>query len=265
MTERTPLSERATRTTRAPRPATSRRHARPAAAWPEDVGVALPLPQPSAAELAETLRAGGVIRDYAFDYFLPPALSAVSGEHWTPVRVAIRAARWFLETDARTVLDVGSGAGKFCVIAALVTGREVIGLEHRPALIAAATELARTFGVADRVRFVEGAVGHTPLDGYDGYYLFNPFGENLLGTSGVLDAEVEVSHTRWLRDVQATEALLDRLPVGARVVTYNGFGGSFSDAYELTRVDLTATCTLKLWRKRNAQGAGTFIADAADD
>jgi hypothetical protein len=50
-------------------------------------------------------------------------------------------------------------------------------LEHRPHLVAAARELARAFGVDDRVTFVHGALDPATLPAADVYYLFNPFGE----------------------------------------------------------------------------------------
>src|SRR5579872_4063412 len=99
-------------------------------------------------ELARQLAAGVLPPDAAFDQHLPEELRAVSQRHWTPLHVAHRCARWLQAEGARTVVDVGSGAGKFCVATALCSSLRLIGLEHRPRLVAAARDLARRFAVA---------------------------------------------------------------------------------------------------------------------
>ena len=50
--------------------------------------------------------------------------------------------------DVQSVVDIGSGAGKFCVAAALGSGCRFTGLEQRPRLVAAARTLAAYTGEA---------------------------------------------------------------------------------------------------------------------
>src|SRR4051812_18571180 len=71
------------------------------------------------AQVAEALGAGMRLTDASFDQFLFDPLRALSSQHWTPLAVAARAAEWFEQRNIRTVVDIGSGAGKFCVAAAL--------------------------------------------------------------------------------------------------------------------------------------------------
>jgi SAM-dependent methyltransferase len=54
------------------------------------------------------------------------------------------------------VYDLGSGDGRFVVIAAQQFGARGVGIEIQPQLVARSREIAREGGVADRVRFVEG-------------------------------------------------------------------------------------------------------------
>jgi len=149
----------------------------------------------------------------------------------------------------RTVVDIGSGAGKFCVAGALLTRCRFIGLEQRGSLVAAARELAGTFEVDDRVTFVTGDCGATTTPVGDAYYLFNPFGEYSI--SSVRFAEPGVAFTRetYRADVAAVTELLSRAPLGTLVITYNGFGGRVPRDYEQIDAGLGVRGNLRLWRK----------------
>lgn len=201
------------------------------------------------AQLAALIRAGGQPPDDAFDRYLPARLRQVSGRFWTPLVVAARAAAWLAELGAATIVDIGSGAGKFCVAAALGSPCRFVGLEQRPRLVAAARRLARMFGVEDRVQFIAGVLDPGTAPAGDAYYLFNPFGENRFGPEGHLDEDVELGEERYLRDIAAVELLLERAPVGTCVVTYNGFGGRMPFGYDQIRVDRTLPNMLRMWRR----------------
>ncbi|HET7504817.1 MAG TPA: hypothetical protein VFK02_27530 [Kofleriaceae bacterium] len=214
-----------------------------------DLGALAPGPRSTPAQLAALIRAGGEPHDEAFDQFLPARLREVSGRFWTPLVVAARTAAWFAELEVATVVDIGSGAGKFCVAAALGCSTRFVGLEQRPRLVAAAGRLARAFGVDDRVRFVAGALDPVTAPAADAYYLFNPFGENRFGPEGHLDEDVELGEERYQRDIAAVELLLERAPVGTYVVTYNGFGGRVPFGYDQIRVDRTLPNMLRMFRR----------------
>ena len=189
--------------------------------------------------VAEALRTGGCPPDSAFDRFLPDQLRAISGQYWTPLAVAKRAAEWFDDLNVRTVVDIGSGAGKFCVAAALVGECRFTGLEQRSQLVASARTLARLFEVDDRVSFVEGALGGIATPVADAYYLYNPFGEYLFRSNDHVDRNGKHGDGRYARDVAAVQDLLHRARFGTCVLTYNGFGGQVPSSYQQIRVDDT--------------------------
>jgi predicted RNA methylase len=206
----------------------------------------------AAQRVAEALRTGSCPTDLAFDRFLPDELRVVSQEYWTPLVVAKRIAEWLDDLRIRTVVDIGSGAGKFCVAAALVGGCRFTGLEQRSSLVASARALAKMFDVDDRVSFIEGAVGHVEAPVADAYYLYNPFGAYLFGSGHAVDTRLEFSAERYTHDVAAVEELLRRAPAGSCVVTYNGFGGRVPASYEQIRVDRELPSALRLWRKERS-------------
>ncbi len=204
----------------------------------------------TADEIVDSLRRGARVEDRAFDRFLPSPLRKASYQYWTSIKVATRACEWLPDAGARRVLDVGSGPGKLCVIGAITAQLQFIGLEHRPHLVEAARQLAITFGVQHRVRFIRGDLDAFPdLDAFDALYLYNPFGENLFLPKDHLDDTVEVSQARFQREIRRIEAILAELPSGAHVVTHNGFGGRVPSSYTLERTERAGVNQLRLWRQ----------------
>jgi SAM-dependent methyltransferase len=204
---------------------------------------------PGVQRIITAMRTRDLPPDDVFDRYLPEELRPVSQQHWSTLRIAVRVARWAAEIHIGSILDIGSGAGKFCVAAALAGEARYVGLEYRPRLVEAARELARTFGVEDRVTFVEGAVGEVPFPEAEAYYAYNPFGEHLVGAQERLDDDVEFSRERFGRDRDALEDFFAGRPPGTVVFTYNGFGGHLPATYREMRCDRTTFSVLRMMRK----------------
>ena len=198
---------------------------------------------------AAAFRGRRVPLDAAFDRFLPAELREVSAQYWTSLRAVRQAARWLREVDARLVVDVGSGAGKFCVAAALVTPCRFIGIELRNALVVAARELADTFEVSERVSFVTGGLAATAAPDADAYYLFNPFGEYAFYSRRFTDPAVAFTPEGRARDLDAATARLAGLRPGTFVITLNGIGGPMPASYEQIDMARHLPGTLRLWKK----------------
>jgi SAM-dependent methyltransferase len=111
-------------------------------------------------------------------HFYPERERAVSSRFWTPVDVAIRAAELLVVDHTTRVLDVGSGAGKFCVIGALVTGASFTGVEHRVRLVDVARECARKWR-ATGATFVHDRFHVLTWTDFDAFYFYNPFQEGV--------------------------------------------------------------------------------------
>lgn len=212
-----------------------------------------------ARELGESLRAGHGAHDDDFDQFIPHEDRRVSAEYWTPVQVATRAAQWLDYFGARSVVDIGSGVGKFCVAAALGGRCQFIGIEHRTRLVAVARALARTFDVEDRIDFVQSATSDVAWPKADAYYLYNPFGENLCRYEYQLDRDVELGIDRYKREIAAAERFIEHAPRGTFLLTYNGFGGRVPDSYEEVAIDRDQPYELRMWRKARQAGAGRVL------
>lgn len=201
------------------------------------------------ARLAAALARGAPIADAAFDRYLPEAARRVSGQFWSPLAVALRVASWAGQLRLEHIVDIGSGAGKLCVASALACRSRFTGLEQRPALVAAARDLAARFGVGDRVAFAEGRLAPGDIPAADAYYLFNPFEENLHGPSDHIDESVALGLDRYDHDVALIEALLAAVRPGTCFILYNGFGGQIPGNYERLRIGDDPLRPLELWRK----------------
>jgi len=200
------------------------------------------------AGIREALRSGQLVDDRAFDRLYPLEIRRASRVHWTPVEVAVRAARLLADRPGLRLLDIGSGVGKFCIVAAASVNASVTGVEHRRHFVRIARGAAARIGVD--ITFVAGTLADCDPRDVDGIYLFNPFAENL-SSKDHLDQSVELSEERFWRDVESTHRFLHEAPVGTRVVTYCGWGGEMPAQYCLALREPRAG-TLELWVKANA-------------
>ena len=208
------------------------------------------------ASLARALRDGDAVADADFEPLYPVRLRELAQVHWTPLAVARRVIALLAPRPDETILDVGAGAGRLCLLGALLTEARWLGIELRPALVAAATVAARQLAVDRQVAFTAGDAADADWAAVDGVYLFNPFGELLmradetsLRSVGLLDGATPYT-TRRARYQQLVDAVAARawtLRPGARVVTFHGFGGTWPRCLERVVCEPAATGDLELW------------------
>jgi SAM-dependent methyltransferase len=203
----------------------------------------------AARQFAHALQTNRCPSDRAFDRFLADPLRVLSPQYWSPLAVARRAAEWFDAARVRTVVDIGSGAGKFCVAGALFGRCDFVGLEERRFLVESARSLARLFDLTDRVQFVHGSLGDVPAPAAEAYYFYNPFGDYSFEVGPIAKRRPADVEERQARDVAAAEDLLHAAPAGTWVLTLNGFGGRLPKDYTLIRTDWELPGSLRLWRR----------------
>jgi len=201
--------------------------------------------------------------DTTFDAVYPLAIRAISRRFWTPVAVARRAAELLRHAGAHTVLDVGSGVGKFVLVAAAETPDiEFVGVEQRAKLVEVARQVQARLGISN-ARFEVGDVTQIPWRDFEGLYFFNPLEENLFNDGGQIDDSVELTQSRFFRDVVRFEEGLREAPRGMAIVTYHGTSGRMPDCYELTDKERAGSDWLRLWVKTR-EDSGGFIHEVGD-
>ena len=202
--------------------------------------------------------------DDAFDALYPRAIQRVSRRYWTPLETARRAAVLLRDAGATRVLDVGSGVGKFALVAgATAPGLRVEGVEQRGHLV----ELARRANVTlrlDNVRFTHGNATDVSWQPYDGFYFYNSFAENLFDMGDRLDDDAELSPARFARDVQRAHAALRAARVGTVLATFYGSSGRVPCTYELSHVESAGAGWLRLWIKRDTRDDGSFFVEVGE-
>lgn len=182
------------------------------------------------------------IEDEKFDHVYAPHIRRLSSIFWTPVAVAAEAAKLLVVQPGTRVLDVGCGAGKFCLIAATLSDGRFTGVEQRAELIVAAREAAATLNVRD-VEFVHANITSVAFAEYDAFYIFNPFEEHLHGHK--LDRAVNFSPELFKRYTSYVADQLGSLPLGTRVVTYMGYADDVPACYHCEQTLFGDD--LKLW------------------
>jgi hypothetical protein len=185
--------------------------------------------------------------DRALDALVPAWARAPSRKHWTPVRAAYLAAHWLVERPGARILDVGSGIGKFCWVGALTTRGVFTGIEQRAHLVEVARKAARRLGVR-RCRFIHGNMIDVDWSVYDGYYLYNPFAEQLEGF-GLLDRTLEISDARFREYVRFVRRRLREARKATRLVTYHGYGEPPPRGWTQLERDWVRGGPLELWVK----------------
>jgi len=202
-----------------------------------------------------------ILSDDSFDERLPADLRVRASTFFTPVHVAECAARLLTTSPGTTVLDVGAGAGKFCIAAALaVPSCKFIGVEWRPHLVALANALADELAVPN-VRFIHGDALDLDWSSFDSFYFFNPFAEQSDESEFRLDRTIDVDPDNFIRCVYGAREKLASARVGTRVVTYHGFGASPPRGYEPSREDPVHCRRLQLWVKTQIIMGGETYAE----
>lgn len=207
-------------------------------------------PDPRAARgarVGQRLRSGEPLTDSQFDELYPFEVRVMSATFWTPMRVALRAAKLLAKKPGTRVLDIGSGAGKFCILGALSTEGRFFGIEQRESLVDCAREMATVLGSANAT-FTHGLFDALNPEEYDAFYLFNPFEENKFSRAYQYDWKVTLGKERFTEDVRKAQHFLRGARPGTRVVTYNGMGGKLPWCYDLVEREQMG-CAIEVWVK----------------
>lgn len=193
-------------------------------------------------KLLEYIRAH---EDRNFDLIYPPEIREASCVHWTPVGIASQAAEFLVRETGTRVLDIGCGPGKFCIVGALTTPGHFTGVEQRKRLSDLARATVERANIPN-TEIVHGNIAELDFSGFDAFYLFNPFEENL-ETTLKIDESVQLDGELYERYTEHVGRQLSLAPVGTRVATYCGACEEVPMGYEC--VETSLDYRLKFWEK----------------
>lgn len=174
--------------------------------------------------------------DNEFNQLLPESIRRVAARHWTPKDVAEKAAKFLGVNANETVLDIGSGAGKFCLIAGNLLPRiQFVGVEQRANLVQLSNDL-KQFLKLPNVSFIHENIEQVDFEKYDHFYFYNSFYENIEGTEKI-DYEVTYSSKLYDHYNLVLYKKLNIKPSGTRLVTFHSLGNEVPRGYEIVQTD----------------------------
>lgn len=185
--------------------------------------------------------------DAAFDWLYPERIQQLSKRHWTPMRVAKRAAAFLAEEPGKRILDIGCGVGKFCLIGAhFYPEASFYGVEQRQDLYNYAVAAGRSTQTKN-ASFIYGNFTQLDMDEYDCFYFYNSFFENL-DTLDSIDRKIDYSESLYVYYSRFLYKALFNKPSGTRLATFHSLEDEIPPGYQL--VDASDDFMLKMWIKR---------------
>lgn len=184
------------------------------------------------------------VTDRRFDRMYPNDIRKLAKEQFSPVAVCRRAAQWLAADAGAQVLDVGSGAGKFCMVgAAVCTAGFFTGIEQNENLHEAACEIQARLDFGN-LAFLHGNVLDVDMRPFSGFYFFNAFHENLMPSD---TDDMQQGRMRYRQYTHYLREQLSELPAGTRLATYHSFLQEVPDSYQLREAAFDGY--LRLWEK----------------
>ena len=168
--------------------------------------------------------------DEIFNSLYPPYIQQLAIRHWTPLRVTREVVDFLTPHNNEHVLDIGSGIGKFCLAAAYYKPSTFFsGIEQRAGLVKLAEE-ARTRLSLSNASFLHGDFTNINFSGYDHFYFYNSFFENL-SEDNRIDDNLEFSDELYNYYTRCLHKKLFDMPTGTRVVTYHSLEDEIPFSY----------------------------------
>jgi SAM-dependent methyltransferase len=195
--------------------------------------------------IIKKLSSGAPVEDEEFDAMYSRRMQKISAFHFTPVKVAQAASRYLVWKSKARVLDIGSGAGKFCMIGAACTEGSFTGVEQRKNLHTLAKRLSKRYELLN-IEHINCNVMSLDFEAFDAVYYFNAFYENIVQDSAIdqavpLDKAFYTLYTQYMREQLA------KMPIGTRLATYFSFMDEVPSCFRVRATDFDLK--LKLWEK----------------
>ncbi|MCQ6957163.1 class I SAM-dependent methyltransferase [Mucilaginibacter aquariorum] len=183
--------------------------------------------------------------DTEFDWLYPKHFQLLPLKYFTPLSIAQKAAEFLSLPNAR-VLDIGSGAGKFC-LAAGYHFRETFfyGVEQRHELHHLAEDIKKSTNLPN-VNFIYGNITQINFKEFDHFYFYNSFYENIDPVNQI-DNTIELSEGLYNYYTQYLYMALSSKPAGTRLVTFHSLEHEIPPEYRLA--DVSSDTLLKMWIK----------------
>ena len=185
------------------------------------------------------------VKDDEFNIIYPERIRKLAKRHWTPIAVAKIAAQFLVDKPGTKVLDIGSGAGKFCMLGSTYTKGHFTGIEQREYFYQLSNRLMQSYRLPN-VKFIHSNITEINFKDYNAFYFFNSFFENIDSTA-MVDDTVKSDIKLYLLYSQYVREQLSGMPTGTRLVTYWSDLKEVPIGYKIHSTSLEGL--LKMWEK----------------
>jgi SAM-dependent methyltransferase len=193
----------------------------------------------------ELLKLNLDIPDNDFNTIYPAKISSLARKHWSSVLVSKLASEFLVDRPGTRVLDIGSGAGKFCMIGATNTKGHFTGVEQRAELVELSTQLSVSHRIHN-VKFIHANIMTIKFTDYDAFYFYNSFYENIDMLNSI-DNTVRLDIQLYRQYSMYVVEQLAALSIGTRLVTFCSPSSIIPQSYKIQ--DSTNSGLLKFWEK----------------
>jgi len=174
------------------------------------------------------------VSDRQFNQLYPPSIRKAALKHFTQLDIAKQAAEFLVNEDNVKILDIGSGAGKFCIAAAYYKPNALFyGVELRKTLAEQAEFIKNDLGLKN-ITFIKGSFNELDFKQYNHFYFYNSFYENII-KEGRIDDKLPFS--KKIFDDYSAQLFqqLEKMPAGTRLVTYHVTKTEIPLSFKVTR------------------------------
>ncbi|PWT78507.1 MAG: methyltransferase [Bacteroidetes bacterium] len=184
--------------------------------------------------------------DEQFNKLYPVAIRWHAQMFWTPIKIAKRAADFLAVQSDTRILDIGSGAGKFCLVAGHYhSAAHWYGIEQRKYLSNYSEELKKQLELRN-VFFKQGNFTQINFENFDHFYFYNSFYENL-DEMDRMDNAIDYSEELYHYYNRCLSRQLELKPVGTRLATLHSMGHEIPVSFQEVGAEFDGL--LKFWIK----------------
>jgi tRNA1(Val) A37 N6-methylase TrmN6 len=184
--------------------------------------------------------------DEKFNVIVRKELRFLSKVHWTPVDVIDQCVKWLPGKQSLKVLDIGSGIGKFCILASQISPHCFTGVELREDSHLEAVRLQSLLKL-ENVNFLNSNVDQIAFEDYDVFYLFNPFYEQIVNHGTVLN-HIKFHKENYHKYETYVISQLKKCSTGKLVICFEYDLLSKISGFEL--IDDAFEGSLQIWRSQ---------------
>ncbi len=192
-------------------------------------------------DVFEKLRNRVAVFDEEFDAIFPEDVREHSNRHFTSVFIAQQATAFLTEAGAKSILDIGSGTGKYCLVASAISKADFTGVEHRNYQVEIGNECAKRYGLTN-CKFIADNILNIDFSAYDAFYIFNPFLEAKDPTAQ-MDQAVKVGLKEYDIFSNYVYQQFEKMKVGTRIASYWTTKTQFPPSYEMVKSSFGDTLT----------------------